>query len=143
MPSRLLTETPEKTVALVRDIEDEIVASLATFAHQHGLTATHYPGLAACKRVDLGCFDVDRKDYARIPIEAHVEVLALVGDVASKEGLPQIHPHLVVGRADGSAHGGHLLAGRAHPTIEIILTESPAHLQRHRDAAAGLALLRL
>lgn len=37
------------------------------------------------------------------------KTFALVGDVALKEdGEPQVHPHVVVGKADGPARGGHL-----------------------------------
>jgi hypothetical protein len=143
MQSKLLADTPAKTFALVLDTDDEIVRSLETFAHEHGLTAAHFQGLGACSRVELGFFDVERKDYTRIPIDEQVEVLALVGDVASKDGRPQIHPHIVVGKADGTAHGGHLMAGRVRPTLEIVVTESPAHLRRYSDAETGLALIRL
>lgn len=50
--------------------------------------------------------------------------------------------HVVVGRADGSAHGGHLLKAMVRPTCELILTENPEHLQKQVDADSGLALIR-
>lgn len=37
---------------------------------------------------------------------------------------------LSVGKADGTAHGGHLLEARVWPTLELVLTESPKHLRR-------------
>ena len=91
----------------------------------------------------LGYFDWEKKDYTRIPIEEQVEVLALVGDIASNDGEPKLHPHVVVGKADGTAHGGHLLEAHVRPTLEVIITESPAHLQRCSDPETGLALIRL
>src|SRR5580704_1297408 len=30
------------------------------------------------------------------------------GDIALKDGQPVVHAHLIVGRKDGTAHGGHL-----------------------------------
>jgi predicted DNA-binding protein with PD1-like motif len=69
-------------------------------------------------------------------------VLALVGDIAFQDGKPKIHAHVVLGRRDGSARGGHLLEARVRPTLEVILTESPAHLNRVYDPASGLALIR-
>ena len=56
---------------------------------------------------------------------------------------PKIHSHIVVGLADGAARGGHLLKGHVWPTLEVIVEESPAHLQRRHDAASGLALIDL
>jgi predicted DNA-binding protein with PD1-like motif len=70
-------------------------------------------------------------------------VLALTGNIALKGDEPKLHPHIVVGKSDGSAHGGHLLGGHVRPTLEVIVTESPVHLHRRSDPETGLALLRL
>ncbi len=43
----------------------------------------------------------------------------------------------------GSAHGGHFLDGRVWPTLEMIVTETPAPLRRTHDPETGLALLDL
>ena len=72
-----------------------------------------------------------------------VEVLSLVGDVALEGDAPKIHAHVVVGKRDGSAHGGHLLDAHVRPTLEVMLIESPAHLQRLFDPASGLALIEI
>jgi len=54
---------------------------------------------------------------------------------------PKVHAHVVVGKRDGTAHGGHLLEARVRPTLEVIVTESPRHLWRKTDEATGLARL--
>src|SRR3984885_11438013 len=56
---------------------------------------------------------------------------------------PVVHAHAVIGRKDGTAHGGHLLEAHIRPTCEVVLTESPSHLQKHIDPQSGLALIRL
>ena len=68
-------------------------------------------------------------------------MLTLAGDVALQDDQPALHVHLVVGRADGSAHGGHLMRAHVRPTLELILEESPAHLRKRRDPESGLALV--
>ena len=75
--------------------------------------------------------------------DEQVEVLSLIGDVALDGEEPTLHAHVVVGRADGTAHGGHLLAARVWPTLEVMLAESPRHLHRRRDPDTALALIRL
>jgi predicted DNA-binding protein with PD1-like motif len=50
---------------------------------------------------------------------------------------------VVLGKADGTALGGHFLEGRVWPTLEMIITEMPAHLRRRRDEETGLALIDL
>jgi predicted DNA-binding protein with PD1-like motif len=66
-----------------------------------------------------------------------------MGDIALKDGEPQAHAHVVAGRSDGIAHGGHLLEARVRPTCELILTESPTHLQKKPDPDSGIALIQL
>jgi predicted DNA-binding protein with PD1-like motif len=75
-------------------------------------------------------------------VREQVEVTSLIGDIAlSPQGVPALHAHIVLGRRDGSALAGHL--GRAHgrPTLEVILTESPAHVHKRLDPESGLALI--
>ncbi len=91
----------------------------------------------------LGYFDWQRKEYRRIPIDEQVEVLNLTGNIALEGGEPKLHSHIVLGKADGTAHGGHLLEAHVRPTLEVIVTESPRHLERRSDPETGLALLRL
>jgi len=74
-------------------------------------------------------------------VREQVEVLSLIGDVALDGGQPKIHAHVVVGKRDGSAHGGHLLTARVRPTLEVMLVESPARLARVYDPDSGLALI--
>jgi predicted DNA-binding protein with PD1-like motif len=141
MKSRLLNAHGGKTFAVIFEKGDEVMAGLEQFAQDQGLGASHFTAIGAFSAVTLGYFDRQRRDYQKIPIREQVEVLSLLGDVALKDGKPQVHAHVVVGKADGTAHGGHLLDARVWPTLEVILTESPAHLRRRMDEASGLALI--
>jgi predicted DNA-binding protein with PD1-like motif len=143
MKSKLLHEQGKKTFALIFDKGDEVVAGLTAFAKEHGLGASHVSAIGAFSAVTLGYFDVERKDYAKIPLREQVEVLSLIGDIALDGGEPKLHAHVVVGKRDGTAHGGHLVEGRVWPTLEVILEESPQHLQRTVDRESGLALIDL
>jgi uncharacterized protein len=40
-----------------------------------------------------------------------VEVLSFAGDIAIDKGEPKVHAHVVVGKADATAPGGHLIEG--------------------------------
>jgi predicted DNA-binding protein with PD1-like motif len=131
------------TYALVFDVGDEVIAGLTTFANDHGLDASDFTALGAFSSALLGFFDIEQKEYQKIPIEEQIEVLTLVGNVTLDRGEPKVHAHAVLGRADGTTCGGHLLAGRVRPTLELILTESPIELRRQFDAATGLPLIRL
>jgi predicted DNA-binding protein with PD1-like motif len=132
-----------RTYALVFDKGDLVMKELERFAREHELTTAHFTAIGALSDVVLGYFEWERKDYKEIPLDEQVEVLTLAGDVALADGEPGIHAHLVVGRSDGSAAGGHLIEATVRPTLELILTETPAHLRKRKDAETGLALIAL
>ena len=120
---------------------DEAMASLQTFAREHHLHASHFTAIGAFSHAVVGYFDWEKKDYQKIPITEQVEVLSLVGDISVGQDGPKIHGHVVLGKSDGTACGGHLLSGIVRPTLEIVLTETPAHLRRRFDPESGLALI--
>ncbi len=132
-----------KMFALVLDKGDEIRKTLLEFANANRLTDAHLSAIGALSEVTLGFFDRERKDYKKIPIHEQVEVLSFSGNIVSSDGKPRLHAHVVVGKADGTAHGGHFLEGRVWPTLEVIVSEMPVHLRRSPDKESGLALINL
>jgi hypothetical protein len=71
-------------------------------------------------------------------------VLSLIGDIAlgaGNPGQPQVHLHAVLGLADGSTRGGHLLEGYVWPTLEVIVREAPTELRKTYRPDIGLALI--
>lgn len=143
MRTKLIHDAGEQTFAIVFDKGDEVVSNLLAFAKDNKLSASHFTAIGAFEDVTLGFFERERKEYKRIPINEQVEVLSLVGDIALEDNEPKVHAHVVVGKADGTAHGGHLLEAHVWPTLELILIESPQHLHRKIDNETGLALISL
>ena len=144
MKSRIINEGPQRTFAVVFDAGDEVVAGLTEFARTHAIRAAQFSGLGALADAVLGYFDWEKKEYKRIPLREQVEVVSLIGNVAlGEDDRPSLHPHIVVAKADASAWGGHLLEAHVRPILEVVLTESPGHLERRKDPESGLALIRL
>ena len=141
MKSTVLEVSGARTWALIFDKGDEPVSGLTAFAKSQGLSGAHFTAIGAFSEVTLGYFDRKARDYKKIPLREQVEVLSLIGDVALDRGEPKVHAHVVVGRADGEARGGHLLEARVWPTLEVVLTESPRHLRKRHDPETGLALI--
>ena len=128
MKTKLLhDEAGQQTYALVFDTGDEVVEGLERFARERRLDAAQLSGIGAFSDATLGYFDWQTKEYTPLSVDEQVEVVSLLGDVALKDGEAAVHAHVVVARADGSALGGHLLGGHVRPTLEVIVTESPAH----------------
>lgn len=122
---------------------EEAITQLSSFAVQRSLSAGQVTGVGAFERATVGWFDRAAKDYRRIEIAEQCEVLSLLGDIAMASGKPQLHVHAVLGLADGSTRGGHLLEGHVWPTLEVIIQEAPAGLRKIYRPEIGLALIDL
>lgn len=143
MRSKLLTETDDgKIWLLVLESGEDVKKTLEGFAASEKVEAASFVALGAFARAKLGYFQLEQKSYKEIPVDEQVEVITLAGDIVSSEkGKPSLHAHAVLGRSDGSTRGGHLLEGIVRPTLEVTLTQSPAHLVRRQHAELGIALI--
>jgi predicted DNA-binding protein with PD1-like motif len=141
--SKLLHQVDgQKTFALIFETGDEVLSTLKDFARKEKLSAAQFTAVGAFSEVVLGYFDWEKKEYLRKSVAEQLEVASLIGDVAlAPDGEPGIHIHVVLGRRDSSAMAGHLLEGRVRPTLELVLTESPAHLRKRHDPESGLTLI--
>lgn len=142
MKSTLFEDQVERTHVLVFDTGDEVAEGLRRFAEDNGITAAHFTAIGAFSDVTLGFFDMEARRYHKTAIGEQVEVLTLAGNIAEHQGKPKIHAHVVVGKRDGSAYGGHLLEAHVRPTLEVMIVESAEHLRRVHDETTGLALLK-
>jgi len=144
MQHKLLHESDgQRTFAVVLDTGDEVMEALQAFVEQQGITAAQFTAIGALSDAVLMYFDWKKKQYMPIPVDEQVEVASLIGDVAeAPSGGPALHAHLVVGKRDGTAMAGHLGEAHVRRTLEVILTESPAHLRKAKDPQSGLALIR-
>ena len=144
MRAKLLNDSGERVFAVIFETGEDPVAGLTRFAEEQNLTASGFTAIGAFSEAMLGYFDWEKKDYERIAVPEQTEVLALVGDIAIEgENRKKVHAHVVLGKRDGAACGGHLLSAKVRPTLEVILTESPGYLRRVHDPRSGLALIRL
>ncbi len=142
MQTKLLHADAQRVFAIILEEGDEVMACLKAFSTKENLGAAQFTAIGAFRRARISYFDWDTKSYLPIPVDEQVEVAAFTGDVAlGPDGKPAIHAHVVLGRRDGSALAGHLEEGLVRPTLEIVLTESPAYLKKRHDPESGLALI--
>jgi len=143
MQSKLVSKPGETRIWIaVLEMGEEAKQSLLALAGKEGIEAASFMALGAFERAVIGYFDWQKKTYQPIPIDEQVEVITLVGDIVPDEkGKPSLHAHTVLGRSDGSTRGGHLIEGHVRPTLEITVTETPAHLTRRKHPELGVALI--
>jgi predicted DNA-binding protein with PD1-like motif len=141
MRSKLLNADPPITYAVVLDTGDEVIGELGKFVREQEVEAASLTAIGAFSRAVIGYFEWETKQYKKIPVDEQVEVLSLLGDVAVGDQGPTLHLHTVLGKADGSVLGGHLIEAYVRPTLEVILIQPPSYLRKRKDPETGLALI--
>jgi hypothetical protein len=143
MKYQLINDDQQKTFAVILESGEEVMQKILEFAKAQKISASQFTAIGAFSETIVGFFDFSIKDYKKIPFKQQMEVLTLNGDITLFKGEYKIHAHVVLGKEDGRAHGGHLLKATVHPTLELILNESPAYLSREMDKESGLALIKI
>jgi predicted DNA-binding protein with PD1-like motif len=131
----------ETTYAVIFGRGDEVMAGLTEFAQQRHLGASRITGIGGIDNATVGYLHKGDKRHTPIPINQQCEVLSLLGDIALFHNKPVVHIHMVVGLADGSTRGGHLLNARVWPTMEVIVTEYPNTMHKRLDPETGMAFI--
>ncbi len=115
--------------------------TLTSFAGAEGIRAAEISGIGAFQRAVIGFYDLQTKEYDRIPVEEDTEVLSLLGNLTIVDDAPRVHAHVSLGKSDASVIGGHLFEGVCGATIELFIRKEPGELLRVPDENAGLPLL--
>ena len=143
MKSKVVEDADVVTYVVVCDPGDEAVSALTQFARSEDLEAAQITAVGAFEHATVGWFDRAAKDYRRIHVDEQCELLSLIGDIAEGQDGPILHMHVVLGFSDGTTRGGHLLEARVFPTLEAIVTETPAQLRKVLRPDIGIALIDL
>lgn len=143
MKYKVIEDADVVTYVVVCDPGDEAVAALTHFARAEDLEAAQITAVGAFEHAVVGWFDRAARDYRRIPVDQQCELLSLIGDVAEGQDGPILHVHAVLGLSDGTTRGGHLLEATVFPTLEAVVTETPAQLRKVLRPDIGIALIDL
>jgi predicted DNA-binding protein with PD1-like motif len=131
-----------ETRVVILESGEEAFAALTKFANDAGTTAASLTAIGAFEKATVGWFDFEKKTYKKIEVAEQCEVLSAIGDVAvGDDGKASLHVHVVLGLSDGTTRGGHLLEGKVRPTLEVVLTDTPAKPRRKKKADIGIALI--
>jgi predicted DNA-binding protein with PD1-like motif len=142
--AKIASDAGAETRVVILESGEEAFAALAKFADDAGISAASLTAIGAFENATVGWFDFEKKTYKKIEVAQQCEVLSAIGDVAvGDDGKSSLHIHVVLGLSDGTTRGGHLLEGKVRPTLEVVLTETPAKLRRKKRADIGIALIDL
>ncbi len=143
MNYKLINDDAQKTYAIILESGEEAMEQLTTFTKKLNLSASQFTAIGAFSDTTVGFFDFSIKDYKKNRFNQQMEVISLTGDISMYKNEYKVHGHIVLANENGVAFGGHLIKGIVHPTLEIILNESPLYLERQMDAESGLPLIKI
>jgi uncharacterized protein len=142
MKSKLASEHDGRTFVLILDPGEEAFAAMTAFANEQAISAASVTAIGAFENAKVGWFDLAARRYNPISVDEQCEVLSLLGDIAQgDDGKASLHLHAVLGLRDGTVRGGHFLAGKVRPTLEVTIVETASKLRRKKRADLGIALI--
>src|ERR1700730_15132708 len=142
MKSKLASEHDGRTFVLILAQGEEAFQPRTAFANERAITAASVTAIGAFESAKVGWFDFAAKRYIPISVDEQCEVLGLLGVIAQgDDGKASLHLHAVLGLRDGTVRGGHLLAAKVRPTLEVTIVETASKLRRKKRADLGIALI--
>ena len=142
--TKIASDAGAETRVVILESGEDAFEALTKFANDAGLTGASLTAIGAFEKATVGWFDFEKKTYKKIEVAQQCEVLSAIGDVAvGDDGKASLHVHVVLGLSDGTTRGGHLLEGKVRPTLEVVMTDTPAKLRRKKRADIGIALIDL
>jgi predicted DNA-binding protein with PD1-like motif len=124
--------------------DEDLIDSIISIVKKHDIKGGLINIIGAFKKVTIGYYDIEKKDYNLITIDMDLELVSCIGNIAWKEGEPLVHLHISVGKSDYSIIGGHL----SQPSIvsitaEVYILEVADQINRVIDNPFNLSLLNL
>jgi hypothetical protein len=131
----------EQVYAVIFHSGDEALSGLTDFAIQYHIVNAHFTAIGAVRGATLGWLDLAQKQYRAILVTQQCEVLSMIGDIATFNGKPVVHTHVVLGHSDGTTVGGHVWELHVNPTLEVFVTANSTPLKKKPDDASGMKMI--
>ncbi len=127
---------------LIIDRGEELVSTISNFCKKNKIKAAFVSGIGALSNINLGYFDIIKKEYIKREFDNSYELININGNISVKEDNYILHCHVVLGGPDYSLKGGHLFRGLVSVTAEIYILPLNGKLIREMDEETSLNLIR-
>lgn len=122
---------------------EDVHASLTELARREGIQGGFVTALGAVSDVELGHYDLERRDYDRRGLDEELEIGSASGTLSLLEGKPHVHLHAVLSDREFRAFAGHLFSAKVAATVEMMVHVSDRPIERTPDEETGLNLWRV
>ena len=122
------------------DKDEYINQSLLNIANNEEIKSGWINGIGAIYDIEIGYFDVNKKDYVKKKFKGHYELISLLGNISIKDGNKFIHTHISFCGTDYKVIGGHLFDAQIAAAGEFIIDASNLKIERKYNQDIGLHL---
>ncbi len=123
------------------DKGEELLSALTGFITQNQIQAASFTGIGTTSEAELGYFNAYLKQYRKKPLLENLEIISLIGNVATVDAKPVIHCHGSFSRTDFSMVGGHVFKLTVLATCEIFLIKLDGEMKRVNNPEFDLNML--
>ena len=113
---------------------------LLEVAEKENLKSGWINGLGAISNIEIGYWDIEKKDYVKQAFGSDYELLSLIGNVSLVDNRPFIHTHISFSDTEFKVFGGHLFDAKVIAAAEFCIFISDYHLHRKLNCDIGLSL---
>ena len=128
----------ERGHLVVLDRGEELMSALTAYVTEQRITAGSITGIGAVRDTKLGYYDVETNEYRKHAVPASCEIASFMGNIATVDGAPFIHAHVVLTQSDFSCVSGHCFAATISVTGEFVI--HPRDYEAKRFPVPGMAL---
>ncbi|MDO8481775.1 MAG: DNA-binding protein [bacterium] len=128
---------------IVLERGENVLAMLAQYCAEKNITAGVFQAIGAVERVQIGYYDMAKREYHFREEAGVFEVASMNGNVALVDEKPFVHAHAVLSRCDKSLEciGAHIKEAYVAVTLEVFLIALDMSLGRIYEEDIGLKLL--
>lgn len=112
---------------------EEIQQSLAAFISQKRLPSAFFQGIGTLCSVELGFFNVKKKEYEHHFFKDNYELITASGNISMEDDVPIVHTHALLSDNRCQTIGGHLFKGTVVVSVELFLFPVDIVLLRKND----------
>lgn len=123
------------------DRGEEVIESLMTFIRKEGITLGSITGLGASDNVEIGLFNIEKKEYKKNTYNGDYEITSLIGNISTMDNEPYLHIHINLADEDNKVIGGHLTKCIISATCELFIQRIEGYVDRTKDEEIGINLL--
>ena len=111
---------------------------LTQFCIDNNISSAQVSGIGAVRNIDIGVYDINKKDYHHKLFEEIHELISFQGNIAFKDGEPFVHTHVTFSNTEYNVFGGHLFDAKITATGEILLSLGDSKIDREYNENIGI-----